>query len=262
VKTDFQVLQIADDGPARVITISRPEKLNALDAAVVAELSRALEAIPTAPEVRGVILTGAGGKAFVAGADIAAMLDLDEDGAMAFASQGHAIGEMIADLSVPVIAAVDGFALGGGCELALACDFIYASERAKFGQPEVKLGVLPGFGGTQRLARRVGMARALELCLTGETIDAGEALRIGLANRVVPSAELLPTAKATIGAIAAHGPLAVARAKQVIHRGSELPLGAANQLEVEAFAALFGTADQKEGMAAFLARRPPAFTGR
>ncbi|HEY8378134.1 MAG TPA: enoyl-CoA hydratase-related protein, partial [Nannocystis sp.] len=155
--------------------------------------------------------------------------------------------------------AINGFALGGGCELALACDFIYASENAKFGQPEVKLGVIPGFGGTQRLSRRVGLSRALELCFTGDTIDAAEALRIGLVNRVVPAAELLPAAIATAKKIAAVGPLAVAAAKRVMLAGADLPLSQANALEIDAFAGLFATADQKEGMAAFLAKRKAEF---
>lgn len=258
---EFETLLIEDRGPARIITINRPDKLNALDETVVAELSRAIEAIGNTTSVRGVVLTGAG-KAFIAGADISAMVDMGEDAAMAFASQGHAVGEMMANLPVPVIAAVNGFALGGGCEMALACDFVYASEKAKFGQPEVKLAVIPGFGGTQRLLRRIGMARALELCVTGEIIRADEALRIGLVNRVCAPDELLPAALATIDTVAGMGPLAVAKAKQVIHRGAQLPLDAANQLEVEAFASLFETADQAEGMRAFLDKREAKFAGK
>jgi enoyl-CoA hydratase len=263
---DFETIQIRDEGRARIITIDRPKALNALNPTVVAELSRAIEALQIAFEggdwsVRGLILTGGGDKAFVAGADIAAMADMNPEQAMLFASQGHAVGEMLANLQVPTIAAVNGFALGGGCELALACDFILASERAKFGQPEVKLGVIPGFGGTQRLSRRIGIARALELCTTGATIDAQEAVRIGLANRVVAGDQLLATCVGLVETMATMGPLAVAAAKRVIHRGAELPLAAANQLEVEAFAELFATRDQKEGMQAFLAKRPAEFTG-
>lgn len=259
--SDFETLLIEDQGPARVITINRPDKLNALDPQVVAELSRAFEAVGGADSVRGVVLTGAG-KAFIAGADISAMADMNEDQAMAFASQGHAVGEMMANLRVPVIAAVNGFALGGGCEMALACDFIYASEKAKFGQPEVKLAVIPGFGGTQRLLRRVGMARALELCVTGDMIRADEALRIGLANKVFAPDELMPAAIKTVETIATMGPLAVAKAKQVIHRGEQLPLDAANQLEVEAFASLFNSADQTEGMKAFIEKREAKFENK
>ncbi len=260
---DYETLTIEDRGPARIVTIDRPKVLNALNEQVVAELSRVFEALagdkPTG-ETRGVVLTGAGGKAFVAGADIAAMQDMTADQAMTFASSGHAVGEMIATLPVPVIAAVEGFALGGGCELALACDFIYASQKAKFGQPEVKLGVIPGFGGTQRLTRRVGIARALELCLTGENIGAEEALRLGLVNRVVDVGTTVDAAVATVQVIAKMGPIAVAKAKRVIHEGAETPLAAANRLEVEAFAALFETEDQSEGMKAFLGKRPAEFT--
>jgi enoyl-CoA hydratase len=182
--------------------------------------------------------------------------------AMTFASEGHAVGEMLANLPVPAIAAVNGFALGGGCELALACDFIFAGETAKFGQPEVKLAVIPGFGGTQRMLRRVGIARALELCTSGEMIRADEALRIGLVNRVVAPDQLLDTCLALLANVAKMGPLAVAAAKRVIHRGSELPLGAANSLEVETFASLFETADQREGMRAFLDKREAQFVGK
>ncbi len=257
--SSYETLLVEDEGPARLITINRPDVLNALNETVIAELSRAFEAVSQDRTVRGVILTGAGKKAFVAGADIAAMKDMDEHRAMTFASQGHAVGEMIANLQVPVIAAVNGFALGGGCELALACDVIYASDKARFGQPEVKLGVIPGFGGTQRLTRRIGIARAIELCVTGDMIKADEALRIGLVNRVVDPDDLLDAAMKTVATVAEMGPLAVAAAKQVIHRGAEIPLEAANQLEVEAFAALFNTADQSEGMAAFIEKRPAEF---
>lgn len=264
--SEFETIEITHAGRAQIITINRPKALNALNQTVIAELSRALEALHEALEagdwsVRGLILTGAGDKAFVAGADIAAMADMTPEQAMSFASHGHAVGEMLANLPVPTIAAVNGFALGGGCELALACDFIIANDKAKFGQPEVKLGVIPGFGGTQRLSRRVGIARALELCTTGATFDAAEALRIGLANRVVAPDQLLTTCTAMVESMATMGPLAVAAAKRVIHRGAELPLAAANQLEVEAFADLFATADQKEGMQAFLGKRAAEFSG-
>ena len=264
----YETLEIEDlpDSHARVVRINRPKALNALNPTVVAELSRMLEALAKQIEagdwsVRGLVLTGAG-KAFVAGADIAAMVDMKRDQAMTFASEGHAVGEMLANLPIPAIAAVNGFALGGGCELAMACDFIIASEKAKFGQPEVKLGVIPGFGGTQRLTRRIGVARALELCMTGEMIRADEALRIGLANRVVAPEALLDTCVAMVATIAAMGPLAIAEAKRVIHCGAELPLEAANQLEVEAFAGLFETSDQSEGMQAFLAKRSADFSAK
>jgi enoyl-CoA hydratase len=178
-----------------------------------------------------------------------------------FAEVGHAIGAALELLPVPVIAAVNGFALGGGCELALACDFIYASDKAKLGQPEVNLGVIPGFGGTQRLARRVGEARARELCMTGDTLSADEALRIGLVNAVVPAAELLPKVREVAKKIASKGPLAIAAVKRVVARGADVPLPTANELEATAFAALFGTHDQREGMSAFLGKRPAKFEG-
>lgn len=262
--TAFESLRVADDGGVRVLTIDRPKALNALSPAVVAELAQALDEVAAAVragEVRALVLTGAGERAFVAGADVAAMADMTEGAAYEFSRSGHAVADALATLTIPVIAAVNGFALGGGCELALACDFMFASENAKFGQPEVKLGVIPGFGGTGRLSRRVGLARALELCLTGDTIGAAEALRIGLCNRVLPLAELLPATIACAKKIAEMGPVAVAEAKRVLHAGAGVPLAQANSLEVEAFAGLFATADQKEGMAAFLGKRPPKFTG-
>ncbi|MBZ5714307.1 enoyl-CoA hydratase/isomerase family protein [Nannocystis pusilla] len=258
-------LLVDDDAGVLVVTINRPKALNALNQAVIAGLQHVLDEAAEAARAgraRALVLTGAGEKAFVAGADIAAMADMSVGTAREFARSGHAVGDALASLPIPTIAAVNGFALGGGCELALACDFIYAAENAKFGQPEVKLGVIPGFGGTQRLARRVGLARAIELCLAGDTIDAAEAARIGLVNRVLPAAELLPATIATARKIAEMGPVAVAEAKRVLYAGAGLPLSQANALEVEAFAGLFDTADQKEGMAAFLGKRKPEFKGR
>ena len=258
--TDYDTLKVEDRGPVRVVTVARPKVLNAINEQVIADLAACLEDTAAHRATRALLLTGEG-KAFVAGADIAAMADMTPEQALAFAGRGHAVGEMLAGLAIPTLAAVNGFALGGGCELALACDFIYASHKAKFGQPEVKLGVIPGFGGTQRLSRRVGLARALELCMTGDMIGADEALRIGLANALFPPEELLPAAVATLERIAAQGPVAVAAVKDVLHRGADMPLPEANALEQQAFADLFATADQKEGMAAFLAKRPPEFKG-
>ena len=253
---------VADDGAVRTLTVQRPEKLNALNAATLQALAQAFSAAAAEPSVRVVVLTGAGPKAFVAGADIASMQGLSVEEARAFAQQGHALGAALESLPIPVIAAVNGFALGGGCELALACDFVHASEKARFGQPEVKLGVIPGFGGTQRLARRVGIARARELVYSGAMIGAEEALRIGLVNAVHPHAELMAKARALATSIAAMGPFAVAEAKRVLREGEERPLEEANAIEVEGFARCFTTADQKEGMAAFLEKRAAAFTGR
>ncbi len=257
----FETILVEDKGPIRLVTINRPKALNALNAQVVGELTQVVEDTAGEPSVRGLVLTGGGDKAFVAGADIKAMSEMNPGEALGFAGRGHALGEELNAIGIPVIAAVNGFALGGGCELALACDFIYASHKARFGQPEVKLGVIPGFGGTQRMLRRVGLARALELCMTGEMIDAPEALRIGLANKVVEHDELVETALKTAGTIASMGPLAIAKVKEVLHEGANKPLEDANMQEQQAFAGLFATTDQKEGMAAFMAKRPAAFKG-
>ncbi len=243
------------------VTISRPEKLNALDPATVAELVRVFEGLVAKDAPRAAILTGAG-KAFVAGADISAMATMSTTEARRFAEAGHHLAAVLESAPFPVIAAVNGFALGGGCELALACDFIYASDKAKFGQPEVKLGVIPGFGGTQRLARRVGIGKARELCYTGDVIGADEALSIGLANAVFPGEELLDKARGAAARIAQQGPLAVAQAKRVLLRGEDQALASACELEVQAFSQLFGTDDQREGMRAFVEKRAATFTGR
>lgn len=253
---------IERDGDLVTLTLNRPEKLNALNAELLGELSQAVDALSRDATVRCAILTGAGDKAFAAGADIAAMSAMTVAQAHAFAEGGHRLGAALETLQVPVIAAVNGFALGGGCELALACDFIYASDKAKLGQPEVNLGVIPGFGGTQRLARRVGEGRARELCMTGDTLSADEALRIGLVNAVVPHAELLPRVRDVAKKIASKGPLAIAAAKRVILRGADVPMPTAAELEATAFAALFGSEDQREGMKAFLEKRAARFEGR
>jgi enoyl-CoA hydratase len=244
------------------ITLNRPDKLNALNEELLTELGRVLRELARDASVRCAILTGAGDKAFAAGADIASMREMTAVAAKLFADLGHRVGHALESTHFPVIAAVNGFALGGGCELALACDFIYASDRAKLGQPEVNLGVLPGFGGTQLLSRRVGTARARELCMTGDMIGAEEALRIGLVNAVVAHDELLARVREVATKIASKGPLAVAGIKRVVVRGADVPLPTANELESTAFAALFGTYDQREGMAAFLERRTPKFEGR
>ncbi len=256
-----EFVRLEHDGAVSTLVIDRPEKLNALDAQVLSEIGAAVFAVRRRGEARALIVTGGGHKAFVAGADIRAMQDLTVPEARAFARAGHGVFAALEALPIPVIAAVHGFALGGGCELALACDFIYASDTAKFGQPEVKLGVIPGFGGTQRLARRVGIARARELVYTAATIDAAEALRIGLVNRVLPAAELLGAVRGVADTIARMGPLAIAGAKDVLREGEGLPLPQANSLEVEAFARCFESADQKEGMAEFLEKRAALFRG-
>ncbi|MBK9517171.1 MAG: enoyl-CoA hydratase/isomerase family protein [Anaeromyxobacter sp.] len=247
------------DGVATV-TIDRPRQLNALDARTLTELGEVLAGFAARPaEVRAVVLTGGGEKAFVAGADIAAMSRLSPAEAAAFAALGHRTLAALEALPVVTVAAVNGFALGGGCELAMACDLVYASERARFGQPEVNLGLVPGFGGTQRLSRRVGLMRAKELILSGEPVDAARALAIGLTLEVLPPERLLEHARAKARAIAARGPRAVALAKRLLQEGADLPLPAALDLERERFAAILGGAEAQEGMAAFLEKRPASF---
>jgi enoyl-CoA hydratase len=228
----------------------------------VRELSQAVVELDRDPTVRCAILTGAGEKAFAAGADIAAMSEMTAAQAKSFSDRGHAVGYILEQAHFPVIGAINGFALGGGCELALACDFLYASDKAKFGQPEVNLGVMPGFGGTQRLARRVGIGRARELCYTADILGAEDALRIGLVDAVVPHAELLGKVRDVAKKIASKGPLAVAQCKRAILRGEGVPLATANELEAQAFSSLFGSLDQREGMKAFLEKRPAKFEGR
>ena len=258
----MSTILVERDGGVVTVTLNRPDKLNALNAELLGELSRVATDLSRDASVRCIIVTGAGDKAFAAGADIAAMSEMSAPEARSFAALGHGIGQTLESAPFAVLAAVNGFALGGGCELALACDFIYASDKARLGQPEVNLGVIPGFGGTQRLARRVGEARARELCMTGDMVAADEALRIGLVNAVVPHADLLPRVRDVAKKIASKGPLAIAAAKRVILRGADVPLPTANELEGAAFAALFGSHDQREGMKAFLEKRPAKFEGR
>ncbi len=247
-------------GEVALVTINRPDKLNALNREVLESLLRIFSELRSS-DARVAIVTGAGEKAFVAGADIAGMKSFGSAQAKAFADLGHRVGDAIESAPFPVIAAVNGFALGGGCELAMACDLIYASEKAKFGQPEVNLGVIPGFGGTQRLARRVGWGKARELIYTADVIDAAEAHRIGLCEAVLPPAELLAHVRKVADKIATKGPLAIAQAKVVMRRGDP-SLQTANELEAQAFAMLFGTDDQKEGMTAFLEKRAAKFEAR
>jgi enoyl-CoA hydratase len=258
----FEHIAVAERGPLALITVRRPDKLNALNSQVLAELTRAVAELELSYDVRCVAITGEGDKAFIAGADIAEMRDMGPAQAQDMAELGGNLAMSIESSTKPYIAAVNGFALGGGCELALACDFIYAAVNARFGQPEVKLGVIPGFGGTQRLARRVGVAKAKELIFTGDMIDAVEALRIGLADKVVEPDALQETVAGVAGRIAACGPLAVAEAKKLIHAGQSMPLEAAILLEQRGFATLFDTEDRREGMAAFTDKRKPTFRGR
>ncbi len=244
-----------------VVTINRPRALNSLNSETLRELLSLFEGLRDDAEVDVVILTGAGSKSFVAGADIAAMQPLDPLAGRAFARLGHQVLNAIEKLPQPVIAAVNGFALGGGCELAMACDIRLASENARFGQPEVNLGIIPGFGGTQRLPRLVGKGRAKEIIFTGEILDAAEACRIGLVNRVVPADDLLETARALAAKIVSRGQFAVRMAKEAIDNGLELDVDRAGNYETELFGLCFASADQKEGMAAFLEKRPAVFKG-
>ncbi len=258
----YEIVKIEKQGAVATVTIDRPKALNALNAQTLRELAAAVAELDADAEVRAVVLTGGGEKAFVAGADIAEMAGMTVDAARRFALSGGAVAEQLSRSPRPWIAAVNGFALGGGCELALACDFIYASRNARFGQPEVNLGVIPGFGGTQRLMRRVGIAKAKELVFSGDIVGADEALRIGLCDSLHEPGELLGKARAMAEKIASKGPLAIARAKRVMDLGQSMQLEHACTLEADTFASLFDTADQKEGMQAFLDKRPAAFSGK
>lgn len=244
-----------------LVTINRPDKLNALNDAVVEDLGKAAEEIATRADIGGAIITGAGPKAFIAGADIA---DLSKQGPFdgkARALRGQAVLRRFETCGKAVIAAVNGFALGGGCELAMACHLRIASHNAKFGQPEVKLGIAPGYGGTQRLPRLVGKGRALELILTGRMIDAEEALRIGLVNKVVPADKLMEEAETMLKGIMAMGPRAVELAIEAVDHGLDLTLDEGMLMEANHFGLLASTEDMREGMAAFLEKREAKFKG-
>ena len=243
------------------ITVNRPDKLNALNDATIAEIGTALDALLADAAVGGIVLTGTG-RAFVAGADIGVLAKQGPVDARERARQGQAVFRRIEMAPKPVIAAVNGFALGGGCELAMACHVRIASDTAKFGQPEVKLGITPGFGGTQRLARLVGRGRALQLLLTGEQIGAAEALRIGLVNAVVPAAELPGAATAMMTQMLANAPLAIALCIEAVDRGLDMSVDEGCALEANHFGLLAATEDMREGMRAFLEKRPAQFTGR
>ncbi|MDX2207461.1 MAG: enoyl-CoA hydratase-related protein [Gemmatimonadales bacterium] len=249
------------DGIA-VVTINRPDKLNALNAQVFSDLSDLLDRIKGDQTIRAVIVTGAGPKAFVAGADIGELAAVDGAEGARLSARGQAVFRDLERLPIPVIAAVNGFALGGGCELAMACHLRLAAPAAKFGQPEVKLGLIPGYGGTVRLPRLVGRGRALELLLTARVIDAEEALRIGLVERIVAADALLDEARAMARTILAMGPRAVALCLSTVDAALDLDLDAALAVEAGAFGAACASDDKREGTAAFLEKRPAAFTGR
>jgi enoyl-CoA hydratase len=244
------------------VTVHRPEKLNALNARVLSELEDCFRALADDSEVRVVILTGAGEKAFVAGADIGELAALGHWEGREFARRGQRVFGQIESLGKPVIAAVNGYALGGGCELAMACTLRIASENARFGQPEVKLGIIPGYGGTQRLARLIGKGRALELITVGDPIPAQEAFRLGLVNQVVPLPELMPACEAIARKIIANAPLAVKLALEAVNHGTEMALEEGLFLETNLFGLCCTTEDMKEGTRAFLEKRPPQFKGK
>ncbi len=244
------------------VTVNRPEKLNALNAEVVDGLHAAFAAAKDDPAVGAVILTGAGEKAFVAGADIAGFRAFTPVAARDFARKGQAAFDLVERLGKPVVAAVNGFALGGGCELAMAATFRYASRNAKLGQPEVALGLIPGYGGSQRLPRLVGKGRAMEMLLTGEAIPAEEALRIGLVNRVVEPVELLPACRETLKKILGKAPVAVRYVLDAVNAGLDMPFAAAEDHEATLFGLCAATEDMREGVSAFLEKRPAKFAGR
>lgn len=245
-----------------VVTVNRPAVLNALNSATLAELGGVMRELGIDDGVRAVILTGAGEKAFVAGADIKELATLAPDAAKAYARAGQRVFDAIENLGKPVIAAVNGFALGGGCELAMACTLRLASDTAKFGQPEIKLGLMPGFAGTQRLARLVGKGRAMELILGGGTIAAAEAWRIGLVNRVVPAANLLDEAQALARQFAASAPVAMRYAMEAVSHGLETSFAEGCFVEASLFGLAFATEDMREGTRAFIEKRKATFTGR
>ena len=256
---EFENVLYVIDGATAVITVNRPKVLNALNRKTMEEICAAFGQAENDGAVRGIILTGAGTKSFVAGADITAIHELGGISGKDFAVFGQGVLDYIENISKPVIAAVNGFALGGGCEIAMACTMRIASENARFGQPEVNLGVIPGYGGTQRLARLVGEGRAMEMVLTGDAVDAKEAHRIGLVNRVVAQEEIIPIAKAMLEKIYASAPLAVKFAKEAVHRGMQTTLADGLKIEQDLFAIVCGTEDMKEGTSAFLEKRGAKF---
>lgn len=255
-------VELRKEEPLGWIFINRPDKLNALNAETIRELYSAFLSLRDDPEVRAVILTGSGEKAFVAGADIGELAGLDQAKGKDYVLEGQELTKLIENYRKPVIAAINGFALGGGTELALACHVRIASEKAKMGQPEVKLGLIPGFGGTQRLARLVGKGKAMELILSGKMIDAKEALAIGLVNRIVPQNDLISTCEALAGEMIANAPLALEYSIRAINEGLDKPLSEGLLLEAEFFGNACSTEDSKEGTKAFLEKRKANFQGK
>lgn len=258
----YSNIQLENKNGIATVTVCRPEALNALNSITLEELSNVFDLISQDENIRVVILTGSGEKAFVAGADISEMSTFTPLQARAFSQKGQMVISKLQILAVPVIAAVNGYALGGGCELALACDFIYSSEKANFGLPEIGLGLIPGFGGTQRLSRLVGINTAKEMILTGKIISAQEAFRIGLVSKVFESQELMDGVRETAEVIAAKGKTALRTAKQVIDLGMNTDLATGLSLECDAFGLCMASSDAREGTKAFLEKRKPKFTGK
>lgn len=260
---NYENVVVERDGPVGIITINRPQVLNALNDRTVAELDAALDELAADGEVRVIVITGAGPKAFVSGADINELRALQTaQQARRKAAEGQRVLRKIEALPKPVIAAINGYALGGGCEIAMACDIRVAADTAKLGQPEINLGILPGYGGTQRLPRLIGRGRAKLLLFTGDMVDANEAYRLGLVDKVVPAAELMDQVKALAYSIASKAPVALALIKEAVNRGLEMPLDDANAFEAYAFGLVATTEDRLEGTSAFLEKRKPQFKGR
>ena len=255
-------IDVTRDGAVAIVTVNRPEALNALNLETIQELRSALQAVAADAAMRAVVLTGSGEKAFIAGADIKYMSTLTVLEARAWGALGHECATLLESMPKPTIAAINGFALGGGCEMALGCDIRYASTKAKLGQPEINLGILPGWGGSQRLARVVGIGIAKELIFTGRLVDAAEAARIGLVNAVCEPEELLPKTLELAQQLADKSPSAMAFAKQATNLALQGSLADGLAQEAALFAALFATEDQSEGMSAFIEKRSPGFSGR
>lgn len=258
----FENITVERRVPIAIVTINRPKVLNALDAATLDELLEAFRDMQVDAAIRVIVLTGAGSKAFVAGADISELAAADQASGRTFAERGQSLLRRIETLEKPVIAAIGGFALGGGCELAMACTLRVAAEEARFGQPEVKLGVIAGFGGTQRLPRLVGRGAALKMLLTGSMISAAEALRIGLVDVVVPADELMVRAEALALEISGNAPFALTKTLEAVDRGLDLSLDDGLAVEAQLFAECCGTDDKAEGTAAFLGKRTARWTGK
>jgi enoyl-CoA hydratase len=258
----YSCIEVHDEAGIATIVFNRPKALNALNGATLQELDDALSAIAADEEIRVLILTGAGEKAFIAGADITEIRQLTPMAARRFAGFGQQVIDRLQHLPIPVIAAVNGFALGGGCEMALACDFIYAAETATFGLPEINLGIIPGFGGTQRLPRLIGANRAKEMIFTGKFLSAGEALELGLVNRTFPADQLLAEARKTAAVIAAKGRASLRAAKDTVRQGLNADLQTGLALERDAFALCLSSPDAQEGTSAFIEKRKAVFTAK